>query len=129
MRLDQRNGRAHRIGQTRPAVRALYFLPAGDETRIVATISAKNRVRRSALRPAAIEPPPPSALHLRPRVARDAAILQLLRRGIDAAPFLRRRHKAGVERLIEEMAREYLDEARLRELEEVLEREREVGGA
>jgi hypothetical protein len=34
-----------------------------------------------------------------------------------------------VERLIEEMAREYLDESRLRALEEMLEREREVCGA
>jgi len=119
VRLDQRNGRAHRIGQTRPAVRALYFLPAGDETRIVATIAAKNRVRRSALRPTAVEPPPP-ALHLRPRVARDAAILQLLRRGVDAAPLLRRRHKAGVERLIHEMSREYLDETRLAQLVEMV---------
>jgi superfamily II DNA or RNA helicase len=51
VRLDQRNGRAHRIGQMRSRVRAIYFLPdrAGDASGIVATMATKNRIRRRML--------------------------------------------------------------------------------
>jgi SNF2 family DNA or RNA helicase len=114
VRLDQRNGRAHRLGQTRSAVRAVYFLPEDDETRVVATIASKNRLRRRTLRPSSLPPLPPALL--RPRVARDAAVLRLIARGIPVPPELKRRHKAGLERLIAEMSGEYLDERRMADL-------------
>lgn len=114
VRLDQRNGRAHRIGQTRPYVRAIYFLPEQDQTGVMATIAAKNRVRRRTLRLPSLPPVPPALL--RPRVGRDAAVLKLLARGVCVPGELKRRHKAGIERLIAEMSGEYLDEKRMNEL-------------
>jgi superfamily II DNA or RNA helicase len=51
VKLDQRNGRAHRIGQTRDTVRAIYFIPESRETRIIETIARKNRTRRNVLKP------------------------------------------------------------------------------
>ena len=52
VKLDQRNGRIHRIGQTRDEVRAIYFLPdrSEDDSGIVATIARKNRLRRRTLK-------------------------------------------------------------------------------
>src|SRR6267142_1248734 len=41
VKLDQRNGRAWRIGQTRDFVRAIYFLPEA-RSRDVETIASKN---------------------------------------------------------------------------------------
>lgn len=123
VKLDQRNGRAHRIGQKRAAVRAIYFLPEGDETRIVKTVSAKNRMRRRIVRPS--EPDARTASTdgervLRPRVARDAAVVRfyaaLEKRGMATPELLARRHRAGVERLLAEMTREYLDVQRIEEL-------------
>jgi superfamily II DNA or RNA helicase len=110
VKLDQRNGRAHRIGQKRESVRAVYFLPESRDTRIVETVARKNRVRKRALRSS----PAPEAKHptLRPRVTRDAAVMRL----VDAPDLLLRRHKAGIEQLIAEMSREYLDRTRLEHL-------------
>ncbi|MCU1350432.1 MAG: helicase domain protein [Acidobacteria bacterium] len=130
VKLDQRNGRAHRIGQARDAVRAVYFLPERDPTRVIKTVAAKNRIRRRALRPALTPPtappaaPPPgpsgSANVLRPRVARDAAVVRLFaaleKQGLATPELLARRHRAGIERLLGEMSREYLDAGRLEEL-------------
>src|SRR5438105_4387116 len=48
VKLDQRNGRAYRIGQTRNSVRAIYFLPEA-RSRVVETIASKNRTRRRIL--------------------------------------------------------------------------------
>lgn len=107
VKLDQRNGRAHRIGQRRESVRAVYFLPESRETRIVETVARKNRVRRRALqsvRVSAVAQPT-----LRPRVTREAACTKLP----NASGLLLRRHKAGIEQLIEQMSREYLDQPRL----------------
>jgi superfamily II DNA or RNA helicase len=120
VKLDQRNGRAHRIGQKRKAVRAVYFLPERDDTRIVRTVSGKNRVRRRALRPAVTPSVSVGAGALRPRVSRDAAVVRfyaaLEKRGLATPELLARRHRAGIERLIGEMGREYLDARRLEEL-------------
>lgn len=120
VKLDQRNGRAHRIGQTRPTVRAIYFLPQGDDTRIVATIAAKNRVRRQILKSDRQDGLSSLSMTLRPRVARDAAIVRFhdaaRRNGLHLPPALFRRHKAGIEQLLAEMAGEYLDQRRLGEL-------------
>ena len=51
VKLDQRNGRAHRIGQRRPLVRAVYFLPDRDTARTMAIVASKNRARRRILKP------------------------------------------------------------------------------
>ena len=99
-RLDQRNGRAHRIGQERETVRAIYFLPETRQTRIVQTIARKNRDRRRALthrvQPMFDHPPT-----LRPRITRDAAVTKLA----NPPEPLMRRHKAGLELLIREECR------------------------
>ncbi|MHB9001729.1 MAG: C-terminal helicase domain-containing protein, partial [Thermoanaerobaculia bacterium] len=50
VRLDQRNGRAHRIGQRREAVRAVYFVPEQhDERDVLRAVASKNRIRRGLL--------------------------------------------------------------------------------
>src|SRR5207237_8119718 len=51
VKLDQRNGRAWRIGQKRTCVQAIYFLPENRRTRIIETVTAKNRARRRLLGP------------------------------------------------------------------------------
>jgi superfamily II DNA or RNA helicase len=118
VKLDQRNGRAHRIGQMRPAVRAIYFLPESDETRIVATIAGKNRARRRVLR--AVPPLPSTLATMRPRLGADAAVVRFAdaaqRAGLAVPPELWRRHKVGVEQLLGEMATEQLDVRRVGEL-------------
>jgi superfamily II DNA or RNA helicase len=100
VKLDQRNGRAHRIGQQRDTVRAIYFLPESRQTKIVETIARKNRDRRRAL----TTRHPPTANRqptLRPRITRDAAVTRVK----DPPAILLRRHKAGIERLIQENCR------------------------
>jgi len=47
---------------------------------------------------------------------RDAAAVKLLNRLRDAPPQLGRRYPAGIERLFEQLAGEYLDDRRLAEL-------------
>jgi superfamily II DNA or RNA helicase len=115
VKLDQRNGRAHRIGQPRVAVRAIYFLPENRETRIVETIARKNRVRRRVLnvREPETEVCVPT---LRPRLAKSAAFLSLRERCEALPDVLARRHKAGLERIIAEMSTEFLDQRRIDEL-------------
>jgi superfamily II DNA or RNA helicase len=115
VKLDQRNGRAHRIGQQRESVRAIYFLPESRETGIVETIARKNRMRKRALQPAqpATRPSQPT---LRPRVTRHAAFTRLHARDAALPELLARRHRAGIEQIIEEMSREYLDQRRIDDL-------------
>ncbi len=148
VKLDQRNGRAHRIGQKRPSVRAVYFLPADDDTSVVATVSAKNRIRRRLLpkeghevtgsrgreagRPGDIETSQPRNLPmnrtLRPRLASDAAAIGFLaaveKLGVDAPEWLERRHKAGLEQLLASMSDEFVDVRRLDDLFAIIEAER-----
>ena len=118
VKLDQRNGRAHRIGQTRDIVKAVYFLPETRETRIVETVARKNRLRRGVWsaeaqpRGRAGGAPAPSG-SLRPRLTKEAAITRLR---VRVPELLMRRHKAGLELLIEEMSREYIDDARVTHL-------------
>ncbi|HEX9985337.1 MAG TPA: DEAD/DEAH box helicase [Thermoanaerobaculia bacterium] len=143
VKLQQRNGRAHRIGQTREAVRAVYFLPERDETRIIRTMASKDRVRRRVLVAEATGDrtdrsvcptsgqrnvgPTPLSVHsartLRPRLTREAAAVRFLEaaRGFVLPAALERRHKAGVELLLTEMAGEYLDQRRVDDLLAVLE--------
>lgn len=111
VKLDQRNGRAHRIGQQRDLVKAIYFLPESRETRIVQTVARKNRLRKHALD--ASGGVRPRLTTIRPRIAKDAAITRLHAAVPD---FLLRRHKAGIEQLIDEMSREYLDASRIAHL-------------
>ena len=131
VKLDQRNGRAHRIGQTRDSVRAVYFLPEA-RSRVVETIASKNRVRRRILVSRDdVDSELSSFLNALPqRLPKDAPAIALARalraQGLSVPPALRRRHRAGVELLFDEMAGEYLDARRLAELESVLEREGEL---
>lgn len=114
VKLDQRNGRAHRIGQTRPTVRAVYFVP--ESRGIMDVISRKNRVRRRVLVPRAssfdsVTPTLPS------RLTNDSAFMRLrTATSLPLPDILARRHKAGIEQLMEEMSREYLDQRRIDEL-------------
>ena len=71
VKLDQRNGRAHRIGQRRDMVRAIYFVPEDERTRVSEIVETKNRTRRATLR----TPPPvlrPSAPSL-PNTSRETS--------------------------------------------------------
>ena len=115
VKLDQRNGRAHRIGQKRGAVRAIYFLPESRETGIVETIARKNRMRRRVLHSGELAA---NELHptLRPRLTKRAAFTRLHGRDVTLPELLARRHRAGIEQIIEEMSREYLDQRRVDDL-------------
>ncbi|MEA2568030.1 MAG: hypothetical protein QOI24_31 [Acidobacteriota bacterium] len=126
VKLEQRNGRAHRLGQQRDAVRAIYFVPDGDATRVMHIVAAKNRTRHRTLNAIAetisIDPLLP------PRLPRDAAALALLtalraRRLRVPRQLLARRHRAGVELLMRELATEFLDATRVEELLAIIERE------
>jgi superfamily II DNA or RNA helicase len=124
VKLDQRNGRAHRIGQERPSVRAIYFLPQSRETKIIETIARKNRLRRKAL---AAQPRDCATAQptLRPRLTKSAAFLRLSeaaeRAGLILPDTLARKHSAGIEQLMNEMSGEYLDRQRLADLLALLE--------
>jgi superfamily II DNA or RNA helicase len=99
VKLDQRNGRAHRIGQTRDTVQAIYFIPQSRETRIIATIARKNRTRRRVLKRAEAPATSDQPRTLRPRITRVSACTRLE----DLPDQLARRHKAGVELLMSEL--------------------------
>jgi len=134
VKLDQRNGRAHRIGQTRESVRAIYFLPEA-RSRVVETVASKNRTRRRILgmQHRVGEIMAPHVLDLPQRFPGDSPALILIRalrdQGLNPPPALFRRHRAGMEQLFAEMAGEYLDARRVGELERVLERESAVTGS
>jgi superfamily II DNA or RNA helicase len=96
VKLDQRNGRAYRIGQTREAVKAVYFIP--ENRSAMEIVARKNRIRRRAMKSGVVEARPST---LRPRVPRDAACLRY-----DELPA--RRYKAGIELLIPELPIERL---------------------
>jgi hypothetical protein len=133
VKLDQRNGRAWRIGQTRDRVQAIYFIPDSRRTRIIETVAAKNRIRRHLLvarpSPGASRHPLPrergSLVALPARIPRDSPAVALIRRLRDARIAvprqLCRRYRAGIERLFNDMSREYVDDRRLRELLALLE--------
>lgn len=127
-RIEQRNGRAHRIGQRRDVVRAVFFLPERHRARVLQTVVRKNRASRRILRPAIGRPFRP-CLSLRPRIAATAAVLSLAR--VVSRPLpeaLYRRHRAGVEALIAAAAREPAGGHSLRILEEALSDEPSLTG-
>lgn len=117
VKIDQRNGRALRIGQVRPSVEALYFQPHGDRSRVLQLVAGKNEMRRRLLSsgPALSEP---HAVTLRPRVTRDAAVVRFGPERLPVAAW--KRHRAGMERLLSTMAGEYLDDRKLRDLTDLL---------
>ncbi len=136
VRLEQRNGRAFRIGQQRPAVTALYFVPqrTGWNSGVVSILAAKNRLRRGIL------DTPPASEETGDDPSLDARRLALPRRipadspewrlrtalqsgGMATPPALLRPHRAGMAQLIGEMAGEYLETRRVRELETLLDHE------
>lgn len=98
VKLDQRNGRAHRIGQTREKVEAIYFIP--EDRGVMDVIARKNRERRQLLK-ATTDPRPPTTL--RPRVTRQAAVVKLIEKGLGVPEWLERRHHAGLERILREI--------------------------
>jgi superfamily II DNA or RNA helicase len=126
VKLDQRNGRAYRIGQMRDSVRAIYFLPEA-RSRVVETIASKNRTRRRILGGHHADIDAPSLADLPQRLPADSPVLALVNalraQGLTPPASLYRRHRAGVELLFAEMAKEYLDARRLMELEAVLKKE------
>jgi superfamily II DNA or RNA helicase len=117
VKLDQRNGRAFRIGQKRPSVRAIYFVPDSDRTGILHILTSKNRERRRNLRSVGDSGRVPKSTTLRARLGREAAAVPMIaileRRGVRVPESIERGHKAGLERLIAAMATEYLDQERI----------------
>ena len=120
VKVDQRNGRALRIGQQRHSVAAIYFLPNGDRSRVVEIIARKNETRKilecgghaATLR----------ATTMRPRVTKDAAVMKF---NVDRlSEQHHRRHKAGIERLLTTMSGEYIDDRKLSDLRDLLSFER-----
>jgi superfamily II DNA or RNA helicase len=113
VKLDQRNGRAHRIGQKRPSVRAIYFMPEHDQTGIVKTIETKNQTRARILRPTTPAAPPTT---LPPHLPHDAAGVALIRAGVDVPELALRRFRAGAELELAALARGPLDERKVRQI-------------
>ena len=115
VKLDQRNGRAHRIGQQRTSVRAVYFVPQTRNTGILETVARKNRVRRRVLATRSVATNTPSTMP--PRLTGSSAFIRLQAATSILLPeWLARRHKAGIELLMDEMSREYLDRGRIDDL-------------
>ncbi|HEV8658240.1 MAG TPA: helicase-related protein [Thermoanaerobaculia bacterium] len=117
VKVDQRNGRALRIGQTRESVRAIYFLPNGDRSRVLSIVAQKNEMRRRMLKGAGEDTGAPRRATLRPRVTSSAAVVRFWP---DAPEWLCRRHKAGVERLLAAMSNESIDDRKLRDLNDLI---------
>lgn len=125
VKVDQRNGRASRIGQTREQVEAIYFVPSNRRTHIVETMALKNRLRRRLLETiSTAETKPTSVIALPVRLSGDAAAVALIRqlrsRGLAVPPQLACRYRAGIERLFDEMAHEFIDPPRLDALLELI---------
>ena len=129
-KLDQRNGRAHRIGQRRSEVQAIYFISSDDPATVLHKVAAKNRARRGLLQSGPAFPSHDGDRSgivfapLPPRISSDAAIVRFVsaaaRAGWRVPAGLERRHKAGVEELLGAMAGELIDEGKLRDLEDLL---------
>lgn len=105
VKLDQRNGRAHRIGQRRGIVRAVYFIPASRDTGIMAALARKNRARRRTLGARNGEPSLDYLPTLRPWLPSSAAVRRLVTAGLNVPEELERVHKAGIELLLEQAGR------------------------
>jgi superfamily II DNA or RNA helicase len=124
VKIDQRNGRALRIGQTRESVRALYFLPAQEHSGVLSVVARKNEMRRTTLRVAAAASAADAArgarrYTMRSRVVSTAAIVKFAELAEIPDP-LCRRHKAGIERLLAALSGEHLDARKLRDFSELI---------
>lgn len=130
VRLDQRNGRMHRIGQRRSQVTAFYFVPEPDLCGISPVVVAKNRLRARIVRASAVENAGLPAMRptvrptMRPRLQRSDPAARLAgaaeRGGFRLDPGLLRRHRAGIDRLMSRMSTELLDAAKLAILSELV---------
>lgn len=136
VRMEQRNGRAFRIGQRRASVISIYFVPERDgwNSGVESILVAKQRARRGLLDRFSEDEiiPNGDAVRLRrtalPRHLPGDGAEWMLRKalrsyGLDVPPELLRPHRAGLSRLIREMAAELLDADRLQALEELLRHE------
>jgi superfamily II DNA/RNA helicase len=122
VKVDQRNGRALRIGQRRQSVRAVYFLPNGDRSGVMSVVARKNEMRRTMLRgveQTGASVPLARRSTMRARVACDAAIVRFAERA-DLPDELCRRHKAGIERLLAALAGEFLDAGKLNDFSDLI---------
>ncbi len=117
VKLDQRNGRAHRIGQQRETVSAYYFLSADDPVFPIA-VKKKRIAKALSTQHSALST---SQGTMRPRIASSAAVVRFRAlakaHGWTTPSALERRHRAGFERLLAALSRELIDERRLRDLE------------
>ncbi len=122
VRLDQRNGRMHRIGQRRSQVTACYFVPEPDLCGVTPVVLAKSRLRVKIERATAAEASGASTmrsrLHRSDPAARLAEVAE--RGGLQLDPGLLRRHRAGIDRLMSEMCAEWLDSSKLMALNELV---------
>jgi superfamily II DNA or RNA helicase len=122
VRLDQRNGRLHRIGQARSTVTAYYFVPDPDLCGIAPVALAKTRARVRVERARA--PAIGGTATMRPRLERMDPAARLANHaaaaGLEIDAALLRRHRAGLDRLMVEMCDEMLSESRLRWLQELV---------
>jgi len=77
-------------------VHAIYFIP--EDRGIMDVIARKNRIRRKTLKATANwQPATPT---LRPRIAKDAAVVKLVNEGLAIPEWLERRHCVGLERVL-----------------------------
>lgn len=117
VKVDQRNGRAHRIGQSRAEVTAWSFVARRERTGVARIVASKNEARQRSLRAVQAAGVTPT---LRPRLASGSAALALAavlaRRGQELPDCLTRRHRAGVEQLLREVAGEGFDPRKLNDL-------------
>ena len=126
VRLDQRNGRMHRIGQRRSRVTAFYFVPEPDLCGISPVVVAKNRLRARIVRASALENAGLPAMRptMRARLQRSDPAARLAgaaeRGGFRLDPGLLRRHRAGIDQLMSRMSTELLDAAKLAILSELV---------
>ncbi|HSP14233.1 MAG TPA: DEAD/DEAH box helicase [Thermoanaerobaculia bacterium] len=122
VKIDQRNGRALRIGQRRDSVRAVYFLPNDERSGVLRVVARKNEMRRRvvpASSPAFESPAGGRRSTIRSRVAADAAIVKFAEIA-DIPDALSRRHKVGIERLLGALSGEVLDARKLRDFSELV---------
>lgn len=123
VRLDQRNGRAHRIGQRRSAVEAYYFVPDPDLCGVHEIALRKTRLR-ARIDSTAASAAPNSRPTLRPRLRLQEPQIRLVaaaaRAGFDLSAINLRRRRIGLERMMAELAGELLTAAKIRDLQQLI---------
>lgn len=120
VKVDQRNGRALRIGQRRESISTIAFLPNGDRSRVIEIVARKNEIRASVLPRTSTRAVQTrtAASTMRPRVTAGAGVVRF---GLHRLPeSAHRRHKAGIERLLTTMSAESIDDRKLSDLKDLL---------